>query len=201
MGVSTAASRSELVLGDATGLLGRGALAPRLTRRSWSAALEYRVDETLTLAGAAGATVDGALDLGGERFALEPGFIAVVAMSRVMPNTAPYFVITGWSVGVSSVPTRSAEGMTGQLTAGDVRFNVTAGRMLLDTLAPFAVLRLFGGPVIWERDGQPLAGGTDRYHVQAGLGLLVATPAGLDAFAEIAPVGERAVTVGAGFGF
>lgn len=203
IGASSAASRTELILGDENGLFGRGPLTPRLTRRSLSGSLEYHLDKSWTFAGAIGATVGGDLELGGEDHELAPGFLAVISASRALTGMAPYFVITGLSVGVSSTPTRSAPGdeTDGQLTAGDVRFSVTAGRLFLDTIAPYAALRAFGGPVIWQRDDLPLAGGTDRYHVQVGLGLLVATPSGFDAFVELAPAGERAVTVGMGSAF
>lgn len=203
IGASSAASRTELILGDESGLFGAGPLTPRLTRRSLSGSLEYRLDRSWTFAGAIGATVGGDLELGGEDHELAPGFLAVVSASRTLTGMAPYFVITSLSVGVSSTPTRSSPGdeTDGQLTAGDVRFSVTAGHLFLDTIAPYAVARVFGGPVIWQRDDLPLAGGTDRYHLQLGIGLLVATPSGFDAFVELAPAGERSITVGMGTAF
>ena len=193
---------TELILSDSGAGLGTSATTPRLSRRSVSASVEYRVDKTWTFGGALGATVSGELDLGDRSHRLDPGWIVVVSASRTLANMAPFFVVMGMSLGVSSGATRSVGGGSdGQLTAGDVRLGFTAGRLIADTLAPYAALRLFGGPILWQRDGQPLAGGTDRYHVQAGLGLLVSATTGVDAFVEVAPVGERAITVGAGFGF
>ncbi len=202
VGASTGASVTDLLLGDSGGLRGGGPLTPRLFRQSVSGSLEYRLNSRWTLAGAVGASLNGTLDLGSESHTLDPGWLAVVSASRSLDDMAPYFVIMGMSLGVSSVPTTSPLGVrNGQLTAGDARFNITVGRLFLDAVAPYALLRVFGGPIIWERDDQPLVGGTDRYHVQAGLGLLLASTTGLDGFIEFAPVGERAITAGLGIGF
>jgi hypothetical protein len=145
----------------------------------------------------------GTLELGAERHQLLPGFVVVASGSRALDDVAPYFVVIGVSAGVSSGPTRSSAGgpAGGQLTAGDLRLSVTAGRLFVDAIAPYLTLRAFGGPVFWQRDRQPLAGGTDRYHVSAGLGLLVTAPQGVDGFVELSPTGERALTAGVGVSF
>jgi hypothetical protein len=84
------------------------------------------------------------------------------------------------------------------LTAIDARIGVAFGKTLWRTLGPYVAARAFGGPVSWKFRGEDTTG-TDDYHVQLGAGLVATTPVGLDVFAEIVPLGERAVTAGAGW--
>jgi hypothetical protein len=81
------------------------------------------------------------------------------------------------------------------LTAIDARLSATVGKMFWDGLGPYAVARVFGGPVFWERHAEPVTG-TDRYHLQLGAGLLAAAPGAVTAFFELIPLGEQAVTTG-----
>jgi hypothetical protein len=75
---------------------------------------------------------------------------------------------------------------------------VLVGKTFARLIRPYLAFRAFGGPVIFS-DGDVTLLGTDRYHVQAALGLSAVLPRGFDAFAEIAPGPERAVAFGAGF--
>jgi hypothetical protein len=67
-------------------------------------------------------------------------------------------------------------------------------------LSPYAAARAFGWPILWHTGGETRLG-TDRYHFQIAAGAVVSLPAAVDVFAEIVPLGERAVTLGAGVSF
>ena len=76
---------------------------------------------------------------------------------------------------------------------------MTAGKVFWGAVGPYATARAFGGPILWKLDGRSVTG-TDDYHVQLGFGVVAAVK-GLDVVAELVPIGERAVTVGAGYSF
>lgn len=78
--------------------------------------------------------------------------------------------------------------------------SAVVGKTFFDTMSPYVVARAFGGPIFWRIEGKDITG-TDRYHFQAGAGLSVSTPQGLDVFAEVIPVGEKSVSCGLGFSF
>jgi hypothetical protein len=84
--------------------------------------------------------------------------------------------------------------------AFDLRVGVAVGKTFLDVLSPYLAARLFGGPILWELEGEDVTG-TDQHHVQIAFGLAASLPRGFDLFAEGAPFGERAATVGAGVAF
>ncbi len=54
--------------------------------------------------------------------------------------------------------------------------------------------------MIWSIDGTTRSG-TDQHHFQIAAGLLTSLPRGFDLYAEVAPFGERAVTLGGGLAF
>ena len=62
---------------------------------------------------------------------------------------------------------------------------------------PYAVGRLFGGPVFYKIDDVNRIG-NDRYHFQLGAGGLIALGKRVDLFVEGVPLGEQALTGGIG---
>lgn len=86
------------------------------------------------------------------------------------------------------------------LFAFDIRLGLTVGKTFWNVLSPYAAVRAFGGPVIWNIDGQTRTG-TDLRHFQIALGMVSSLPRGFDLFAEAAPGGERTVTIGGGVSF
>jgi hypothetical protein len=84
--------------------------------------------------------------------------------------------------------------------AGDMRLSVVLGKTFLDALSPYVVVRGFGGPIWWQIEGKD-ATGTDTYKFQVGAGLSVSLPQRLDAFLEVVPLGEKALSTGLGYSF
>ena len=148
-----------------------------------------------------GGILGGTIEVAGVKHTISPGPLLGAAASwrLVDPATAPVFVLFGASLSVSTAQT-SAGLERARLTAGDLRGSLIAGKTFFSALSPYAVVRAFGGPVFWKIQGKAVSAG-DRYHYHAGLGLSLAIPAGVDVFAEVAPLGEKRGTLGLGVTF
>jgi hypothetical protein len=177
-----------------------------IERRAASASLEYRLGPDMTVGGGAGAGLGGHFLVGAERFKVLPGWLVTATWSRRLldgAGRAPFLLI-GLAAGASGASTRKETTApapeTAALYAIDVRVALTVGKTFWNTLTPYASARAFGGPVFWSYRGQSLFGG-DKYHFQLAAGLVAALPRGFDVFVDGAPLGERAVTLGAGKAF
>jgi hypothetical protein len=176
-------------------------------RHAVTASVDYRLSPTSTIGGGIGAGLGGLMTVGVRRFVVLPGWEFTFSYSRRLLDgrgKAP-FLVFGISGGGSGASTREqvhagygpVPSGTEGLYAFDVRAALTVGKTFWNTLSPYAAVRAFGGPVFWSYDGKSLLG-TDQYHVQVGGGLVTALPRGFDVFVEGVPLGERAVTLGAG---
>jgi hypothetical protein len=166
--------------------------------------VDYRLSPTTTVGGGAGVGLGGLLTTGGRRYRVLPGWEATFAWSRRLldgKGKLP-FLILALSGGASGATTQEevyvgpTPGST-FLYAFDVRAGLTVGKTFWNTLSPYAVVRAFGGPVLWGHASQTYLEG-DLYHVQLGGGLVTTLPRAFDVFVEGVPLGERALTLGAG---
>ncbi len=186
-------------------LLFDGAIHAAIVRTAVSASFDYQLSPTTTLSFGAGAGTGGSLTVHGIHYEIRPGWLATGSYARRLVDgegSLP-FVILGLSFGASGASTRAplpGRPETAPLYAFDFRAGLTVGKTFLDVLSPYAAARLFGGPVLWKLDGKA-TGGTDKNHYQLAVGLVASLPRRFDVFVEGAPLGERAVTVGAGLSF
>ena len=144
----------------------------------------------------------GELRILGQRHQLLPGPVGVIgAAYRILEGDGwEPFLLFGGAFSLSTVGTRRfSDGAEDRMTAMDARFSLTVGEVFLDAVAPYLTVRGFGGPVNWTLDGQDLTG-SDKYHFQAGGGLLV-TSGVVDGFFELIPLGERAAVFGGAVSF
>jgi hypothetical protein len=177
-----------------------------IERRALTASIAYRPTDRWSIELGGGASVSGSLTLESVRQRIEPGWMASGAASfQVLrgEGSAPFLLASlsfaGSGARTSPEPERldvSAE----SLYAIDARVGLTLGKTFWNVLSPYVAIRAFGGPVLWRFRGQDITG-TDRYHVQAAVGLLALVARRVDVFAELAPLGERAVAIGAGAAF
>ena len=134
----------------------------------------------------AGAVVAGSIDdadvRGGATLAGAVNYLAVYEKKR-----RP-FVSLSASVGTALL---RADDHT--WSAWDARGGAMLGKTVLGVLVPYAAARVFGGPVFWKHDV-----GGDRYHVTAGLGLILRLPARLSFGLEAMPLGERSASAAVG---
>jgi len=79
--------------------------------------------------------------------------------------------------------------------ATDARVGVRAAWTVADAVSPYAVSRVFGGPVFWELDDDNSVA-SDIHHYQVAVGMAVSLGR-IGLFGEWASLGERAVSAGA----
>jgi hypothetical protein len=184
-----------------------------IQREAVTASVDYRLSPETTFGGGIGAGLGGALGVtpsaatgapppNPQRFLVLPGWEITLAYSRRLLDghgRLPFLVlgISGGASGAWTQEERVNNAPTSFLYAFDIRGGLIVGKTFWNTLSPYAVFRAFGGPVIWSYEGSTLIG-DDLYHVQLGAGLVTALPRGFDVFVEGVPLGERAVTLGAG---
>lgn len=197
--------RAGAVIGHAAStLVFEGKTRVDINRRAILATIERRLSEKWTLQVAAGGIVAGTLNDNGDRYAFGPGWSAGISTSyRALDGRGRSpFLLLGGTLAFAGARTQSEEPNSPNVRyfAGDVRLSVVVGKTFFQALSPYAVARVFGGPISWQIKGKNVTG-TDAYHFQLGAGLSVAMPLGLDAFVEAVPLGERAVSTGLGYSF
>jgi hypothetical protein len=193
-----------------------------MERSAMTGGFDWRPSEKWTLSFTAGALLTGSISsprTGVHEMSPGPLF-AFTASWRVVEQKRyglPFvlFSITGAGLfsqtkgpsaatapGGPPAPTSLSPTVQTPYTAFDVRFAAVVGSTLGTgkvSATPYAVARLFGGPIFWNEAGESVTG-TDTYKHQLGVG--VATRLGpVDLFVEGVPVGERALTGGAGVSF
>jgi hypothetical protein len=160
-----------------------------LREEAVAVSLDRKVSTRGTLQFAVGAVTYAHID----GVTIDKGGLASIAYSHrfVDESERSPFVMGTFSATVSYAP---------DLFAGDGRLGVAVGKTLARTFAPFAVARVFGGPVRWKQEGEVRTGG-DSHHYQIGLGALFIAGRGVDASLEVAPLGERRLSAGLGWSF
>ena len=162
--------------------------------RTLQASLDYRVLQTVGISFGVGAILDGNLRFNNMDFDIKAGVAGTVAVSWLALPEAEVrpFLLVGVGFGASTT-----EAGDERLTALDLRGSVVIGKTFFDTLTPYLVGRVFGGPVKWTIAGASVTGG-DTHHYTVGVGATLRI-SGLDVFAEVLPLGERALNVGLGW--
>ena len=167
---------------------------------------------TVTLG--AGSIFEGRLEGRGGTREILPGYVGAAGLSwRVLEEepSIPYLVLSA-SLGAAGTSTRMLRAAAGgdpdergQYLGIDFRFGATLGKTFFGWLSPYVALRAFGGPIFWTVNPAPdgTAGaetqvGSDRYHVQGGIGSVFILPAGFDLFVEGNPGGEQGAFGGVG---
>jgi hypothetical protein len=171
-------------------------------RSAWAVSYERRLSERWTFAGSAGYVVDGSLRIGGQQFDLQPGplFAASMSYRALDESRARPFVLCSFSFAASVAATSERATRDNQALASyDARLGVVVGKTVANDLHPYLAARVFGGPIVWNYAGQG-ATGTDVYHYQAAAGLTLAVGR-VDVHLELAPLGERELSAGAGVAF
>ena len=153
------------------------------------------------LTASGGVIVGGSLSLPGGGARIRDGTLAglSVAVNLLDGSGALPFLTAAAGFAVSQARTERA-GEQATLSAVDRRLSLLVGKQLGGRVSPYAGGSIFGGGVKWQLDGAEVRGG-DLHHYQVLAGCSVALPWGLDAFLEGAPLGERALSGGAGLTF
>ena len=188
VGLSFGAFQTRLLMGEFGNV--------SLQEAAVGASFERRVSKTVTLQVNAGGIVFGRLFDDGPEF--HGGFVGFGASFNVLDQKGAIpFVMLGASLSASMA---AYAGASSKFFAGDIRGSVTSGYTLGRRWTPYAVFRLFGGPVVLSQAGETTTG-TDAYHFQLGAGLVVSLPKGFDVSVELVPLGEQRISAGVGYAF
>jgi len=198
---------------------------PRLHQKAAAVSLARFLERGWTLRLTAGAIVDGEMDGDGEHHEyVIPGAFAVVQANKrfIDEKGAVPFLMGTFAFSFSWGRTRQTEPPYLQgdpsIYAGDptlvparaplvdivsldFRIGAVVGYTFWDVWSPYLAVRAFGGPILWEHDGERTLG-TDRYHAQAAIGSSIFLgDSGLALFVDWSPFLERSFSAGAGWSF
>jgi hypothetical protein len=166
------------------------------TRYATVATAAYAPSARLTLQASAGATFGGALHMADGDHEFTPGPVAAAGVAYRLVEGRPFVLLTSL-LSASAAHTRAvdASNHSTPYEAFDLRLGALAGTTLFDVLSPYALARVFGGPVFWHYQGRARTG-TDVYHYQFGAGLALLLARRIELFVEGVPLGERALSLG-----
>ncbi len=82
----------------------------------------------------------------------------------------------------------------------DLRLGTSVGWNIKNLIMPYAIARVFGGPISYKLAGSTVRG-TDQYHYQLGVGVALSLAQRFDLYAEGIPLGEKGLTTGLGLSF
>ena len=175
------------------------------TRSAVVASLAYHPTARLAYQIAAGGSFGGRLVTPAGNQEFSPGVTAAVGASwRVVDQSRPFVVLTGnLSFSATNTKLTDTNGAVGNpvgYQAFDLRVGVLVGTTLARIFSPYAVGRVFGGPIYWKYQGASVTG-TDAHHYQVGAGLTLVVARRLNLFAEGIPLGERSLATGVALAF
>jgi len=142
-----------------------------------------------------GAAFGGSLVLPDGKYEFSPGPTALFGADYRAFDDGRYFLLLTSGLSFASARThRGAEPSVGY-QAFDLRLGGELGLEVARILRPYALARVFGGPVFWRYQGASVTG-TDTHHFQLGAGVAVRASKALNLFVEGVPLGERAISTG-----
>ena len=183
LGVASSYTRTNLKFTDG--------LRAGQSRVSLVATGAYALTRRFSLRASAGAALAGELRAPEGNHELTPGPVAALGADYRLLD-APAFLLLGATL--SGTTTRTQRGDAREhYSAFDLRLGAALGLTFFESLSPYALLRVFGGPVFWRYAGSARSG-TDRYHYQVGLGLAWLIAEHVNLVVEGSPLGERSLS-------
>ncbi|HYP77799.1 MAG TPA: hypothetical protein VER12_17635 [Polyangiaceae bacterium] len=164
------------------------------------ATLAYLPTPRLVLQAGAGAAFGGSLTLPDGEYRFTPGAVALLGADFRAFDDGRYFLLLTSAISFTAARTHANAATSESYTAFDLRLGAQFGVELARIFRPYALARVFGGPVFWRYQGQALTG-TDTHHYQLGAGVALRASKAVNLFAEGVPLGERAVAFGIGLAF
>ncbi|NRA36410.1 MAG: hypothetical protein HRU17_24065 [Polyangiaceae bacterium] len=146
----------------------------------------------------AGGLIDGTLEHEGLTYDVNPGWLVSAQISRQWFGGDNPFLTGGLSLGASGTQTK-LNGVETSLFAADLRLSIMVGDTFFDFWTPYAAVRGFIGPVVWQAAGEDLLGG-DQSKFALGLGSLFRL-SDFSVSVYGAPVGERSFGAGINYSF
>ncbi len=175
-------------------------LSAHQVRYATLATLAYLPTAKLVLQVGIGAAFGGSLTLPDGRYEFSPGPTASIGADYRVFDDGRYFLLLTSGFSFATARTHATGQASESYAAFDLRLGAQFGIELARTVRPYAVARVFGGPVFWRYKNEDVTG-TDTHHYQLGAGVAVRVSKALNLFAEGVPLGEQAVAVGVGLAF
>ena len=148
----------------------------------------------------AGAAFGGRLVVADQRYDFLPGPLGSLGADYRIFDKGRAFVMLTSSLSFSAARTRLGNAPSVGYQALDLRLGSELGVELLHVFRPYALARVFGGPVFWRYQGAATTG-SDTHHYQLGAGLGLRLSKSFNGFAEGVALGERALSLGVGVAF
>lgn len=162
-------------------------------------AASYPVGDRTTVRAGGGWVHDGTLAEPGEKtFTFTSGGLAFAGVDHRLAQGAGWKPSTELSatLGFTWGQTAGSGEADAPYRAADVRIGFRTTWAVARAFFPYASLRLFGGPVTWERETGSLSG-SDAHHYSLAIGAALKLGPVL-LLAEVAPAGERGASAGIG---
>lgn len=195
VGAAAASFTSELRFDDDTDYT--------LRQSSYVLSLGRRLGDRTSVSLSGGLIGGGDFEGGGRRYAVGTGWLAAAtgAYRLLGGGDGQLFAVTTLTMGWSrTLVEHGPSGENEALSASDLRLGTELGVTLFERLRPFALARVFGGPVQFRRAGEERVG-ADRHHYAIGFGAGTDAGGGLDLRFEGALLGERAFVWSASWSF
>jgi hypothetical protein len=171
------------------------------TRDALLAAAAYAPSARLTLQASLGAAFAGHLHAPDGVHDFSPGPTAAVGVAYRLLSGRPFVTVSAQlSAAFANTHLRGQREPSVAYSAFDLRLGVLAGTTFFDRLSPYALARVFGGPVSWRYEGAARTG-TDVSHYQLGVGVSLLVAEWFDLYVEGVLLGERALSAGLGVTF
>ncbi|HTQ06681.1 MAG TPA: hypothetical protein VMI54_22650 [Polyangiaceae bacterium] len=170
------------------------------TRYATLAELAYLPTPALALEAGYGVAFGGSLSLADGTHDFSPGPTAFLGAAWHVVDAPKDFVVLTSVLSFSAARTHLDDERSPLYEAFDLRLGGEVGVNLAEIFHPYALGRIFGGPVYWRYAGRAVTG-TDVHHYQLGAGLSVGFGDHVSALVEGVPLGERAASAGVSVAF
>jgi hypothetical protein len=177
-----------------------GSVEADQTRYATLAALAYLPSPTLVLQAGVGVALGGSLTLPDGKHEFSPGPTGSLGADWRVWDDERFFLLLSAVLSASFAHTQLPGAESVGYQAFDLRIGGQFGVDVAGFLRPYAVARVFGGPIFWQYQGEDVTG-TDTHHYQLGAGVGVRLGRYLNAFVEGIPLGEQALSLGVGLAF
>lgn len=177
-----------------------GGLRADQTRYATLAELAYLPTPALALEAGYGVAFGGSLTLADGKHDFAPGPTGFLGAAWHAVDAPSYFVVLTSVLSFSAARTHVDDQRSVPYEAFDLRLGGELGANLARVFHPYALARVFGGPVYWRYAGSAVTG-TDIHHYQLGAGLSVTFGDRVSALVEGVPLGEQAASAGVSVAF
>lgn len=171
---------------------------PTLSAQSVNGQIGYYFNRRVSLTAVGGAILSGTMYEDGLDLDVGTGF--VVSLQAAWQFIEEKGAIPFLSASLAASFSRASfddnnAARSGYIWGTDVRIGLTVGYTFFDWWRIYLAPRFFGGPVFID-DGTSKVQGSDRYFVQAGMGMAFLLPKGLTIYVDGSPAGEQAISAG-----